>query len=334
VYGSGHVVCYNKVSHFHDGIDIATYGLPDGYPEEIIRDRMCVAIDFYNNDISLMVDNYIETDGAMYNVRVLRNQCMNSGAAALSMQPVYGGPVYWIRNLVYHVPSAGSIKFDCHPSGGLVYNNTLLAEASVLISSNMHWRNNLIIAENPAARVWTVTQRTNYSSSDYNGFGLAPNPPAGISFQWNSPDFAYLDDAAGTRPRITRSYATLEAYSAGTGQDMHSVLVTYDIFQNAWVPDRADPTYVYKLDEDYKDKGKLNFQLKPNSIAVDAGVLLPNVNEDYIGAAPDLGAYEAGQPLPIYGPRWKVAPAPAPAIADIVEEPAEDMIIDMIIVEE
>ncbi len=33
VYGSGHVVAYNRVSGFHDGIDVATYGNPDGSPE-------------------------------------------------------------------------------------------------------------------------------------------------------------------------------------------------------------------------------------------------------------------------------------------------------------
>ena len=30
VYGPGHVVAYNYVANFHDGIDIETYGNPDG----------------------------------------------------------------------------------------------------------------------------------------------------------------------------------------------------------------------------------------------------------------------------------------------------------------
>jgi hypothetical protein len=36
---------------------------------------------------------------------------------------------------------------------------------------------------------------------------------------------------------------------------------------------------------------------------VDAAVIIPNVNDDYEGAGPDIGAYEAGRPLPHYGPR-------------------------------
>jgi hypothetical protein len=44
-------------------------------------------------------------------------------------------------------------------------------------------------------------------------------------------------------------------------------------------------------------------ELAPGCPAVDAGVVLPNVNDGYLGAAPDLGAYEQGAPLPHYGPR-------------------------------
>ena len=49
VYGQGHVVAYNYVANWHDGIDIATYGDPDGTPNEH-PDRTPVSIDFYNND--------------------------------------------------------------------------------------------------------------------------------------------------------------------------------------------------------------------------------------------------------------------------------------------
>jgi hypothetical protein len=38
VYGSGHVVAYNSIANFHDGVDVATYGNPDGSPRPI-RDR-------------------------------------------------------------------------------------------------------------------------------------------------------------------------------------------------------------------------------------------------------------------------------------------------------
>ena len=43
--GQGHVVAFNYVANWHDGIDIATYGNPDGTPNEI-EDRLPLAIDF------------------------------------------------------------------------------------------------------------------------------------------------------------------------------------------------------------------------------------------------------------------------------------------------
>ncbi len=49
--------------------------------------------------------------------------------------------------------------------------------------------------------------------------------------------------------------------------------------------------------------GDFDFRLLPNSVAVDAGVRLPNINDDFTGRAPDLGAYEVGGTLPQYGPR-------------------------------
>jgi hypothetical protein len=94
-----------------------------------------------------------------------------------------------------------------------------------------------------------------------------------------------------------RQYATLEEYSQATGQDVHSILVDYDIFWDVTPPDPDDRPKIYDAD-------LLNFELKPESAAVDAGCVLPNVNDDFNGKAPDLGALEVGKPVPVYGPRF------------------------------
>jgi hypothetical protein len=46
-----------------------------------------------------------------------------------------------------------------------------------------------------------------------------------------------------------------------------------------------------------------NLMLRAGSAAVDAGVVIPNINDGFTGKGPDLGAYEVGQEMPIYGPR-------------------------------
>jgi hypothetical protein len=85
-------------------------------------------------------------------------------------------------------------------------------------------------------------------------------------------------------------------YAAATGQDQHSVLVDYGDFVRVSAPDPKDPRRFYRPDE-------FDFALRAESRAVDAGVVLPNINDRFTGRAPDLGAFERGKPLPAYGPR-------------------------------
>lgn len=44
-------------------------------------------------------------------------------------------------------------------------------------------------------------------------------------------------------------------------------------------------------------------ELGEGSPMIDAGCRLPTINDDYQGAAPDIGLHERGTPLPHYGPR-------------------------------
>jgi hypothetical protein len=301
VAGAGHVICHNYVANFHDGIDHATYGVPDGYPpythpdiypvEEVLKqDRMFVSIDIYNNFITNIHDNFIEADGAMYNIRVLRNLCINAAANALSQQTIFGGPAYFIRNIVYNAPN--SIKHAQNPSGLIYYHNTFITKVIASQASNYHFRNNLILAWQPSETLFSVDSFTNYTSSDFNGFRF--DPEAEYSFVWKSPPFDTIRDYSGSR--VERKFKTLKEYSKATGQDKNSIFMDYDIFQNVAQPDPNDVTKIYMA----KD---LDFRLKENAAAIDVGCILPNVNDDFIGKAPDLGALEVGQPVPIYGPR-------------------------------
>jgi hypothetical protein len=308
VYGSGHVVAYNYIANFHDGVDVATYGNPDGSPNPI-RDRMPVSIDFYNNDIFNMEDNCIESDGGAHNIRIFRNRCFNHGHRALSVQPMFGGPVYFIRNIVYHAPEGGAVKFTASSAGIVVYHNTLIAPVHpmLLAASNVHYRNNLILGKADTLDIFSVETNTNYSSSDYNGF--RPNEGAEFSFEWSTPPLNMRANFPGEMGRLStqaqaqleakarevRRFKTLKEYSDATGQDKHSILVDYDTFVTV-TPTGPDPRTLYR-------PADFDFQLRPGSAAVDAGVRLPGINDDFTGRAPDLGALEIGRPVPHYGPR-------------------------------
>jgi hypothetical protein len=97
-----------------------------------------------------------------------------------------------------------------------------------------------------------------------------------------------------------RRFATLEEYQEATGQDGHSVIVGLDAFGHVTPTDQSNPIHLYHP-EDY------DFSLAPGSSAIDRGIELPTITDGFTGAAPDLGAFESGRPMPRYGPaEWPV----------------------------
>jgi len=294
VYGQGHVVCHNYVAYYHDGICIDTHGRPQGGPGE-----HCASIDFYNNDIFLVADNFIETDGGAHNLRVYNNRGINVWHGALSSQPVFGGPAYFIRNVVH--AGGGSLKFSARPTGMVVYNNTFCAETSVSSYSNGHFRNNLLLGNDPSRPALSNMSYTSYTSFDYNGY--RNKPEAEQLFRWAQPTDLLRDytltgrGSSETKPENrTQSFQSLEAFSAATGQEKNGVMLDYDALVKVEPVDPSNRARVFRLDE-------FDFRLRDGSAAVDAGCELPSLTDGFTGDAPDLGAYELGEPLPVYGPR-------------------------------
>ncbi len=290
VYGSGHVVAHNAVAFFHDGISVCTHGVPEPEPE-----LRAVAIDIYNNDIHVTGDDFIEADGGVHNIRVMRNRGVNAAHTGLSAQPIFGGPAYYIRNVVYNTPVA--LKF-ANPAGVIVYHNTIVAEnRTAQRVSNAHFRNNLFLGTDASVGITVLGGPTAYSSYDYDGY--RPNRGVEAQFTWLGPKPGVqvdYDVVAKDAPR----FKTLSEFAAATGQETHGVEIDYDAFESLKPPvppDSSKPGRPY-------DGSALNFSLKPGSKAVDAGVRLANVNDSFVGKAPDLGAHERGQPVPVYGPRW------------------------------
>jgi Right handed beta helix region len=290
VYGPGHVIAHNAIAYFHDGIGISTYGTPPQDP-----DRRASAIDIYNNDLHMFNDDFVETDGAVHNVRVMNNRGVNAAHGGYSAQPSFGGPVYFIGNLLYHVPSGVAFKFSAKPAGLLVYHNTIIGEQTIRDpSSNMHFRNNLFLGrDTPERGIMTWANATSAFSSDYNGF--RPNKGVAAQYAWlgPKPNETLYEPA----PESWKNFATLADFREATKQELHGIEVDFSDFEALVAPDPSRRHAVYHAMD-------LNFRLKAGSRPVDAGVPIPTVNDGYSGRAPDLGALEVGKPAPTYGPRW------------------------------
>ncbi|MDB5849482.1 MAG: hypothetical protein JWP29_3234 [Rhodoferax sp.] len=298
LYGQGHVVAYNYMANWHDGLDVATYGDPDVDAQgKELRDRVPVSIDFYGNDIFNMSDNCIEADGGAHNIRVFDNRCFNSIGGALSATPIVGGPVYFFRNLVYNTTTDGVMKVGT-AANVLLYQNTFVGEVQ-MDAANQMIANNVILGVNAAAPLLRVSSYTNHATSDHNAFGF--NAKAGAAYQWNTPPFEVGMD--WKNPVTKRAFKDLGEAIAGSGQERHSVEVGYADLVRVSPPDRADVQRLY-APEDY------DFQPAAGSKLVDAGVVLPTINDGFKGKAPDIGAFESGAPLRQYGPRSPVPGAP------------------------
>jgi hypothetical protein len=290
VYGQGHVIAHNAIAYFHDAISISTYGTPEKDP-----DLRASSIDIYNNDMHLFNDDFVETDGGVHNIRVFNNRGVNAAQGGYSSQPIFGGPAYFIRNILYHVPSGVAFKFSAKPAGLIVYHNTIIGEHLMGDpSANMHFRNNLFLGrDTPDRGIMRVATSSDDTTMDYNGF----RPNKGIAAQ-----YSFFAPPKGQRvyeptPAQWQTFPTLAALAKATGQEAHSIEVDFDIFEKLTPPDPAKRFTIYHAMD-------LNFKLKPGTKAVDAGVSIPTVNEDHTGRAPDLGALEVGKPTPHYGPRW------------------------------
>jgi hypothetical protein len=79
----------------------------------------------------------------------------------------------------------------------------------------------------------------------------------------------------------------------------------YDLYNGEILPDaethgiKGVPAYLPGHGWASEDRGQ--YQLAPGNPGYDAGVPLPNYNDGFTGAAPDMGAHEAGTPAMKFG---------------------------------
>ena len=276
ITGPGNVVCYNRVTGFRDNISL----MEDTYVHEQVCD------DIYNNDIFQALDDGVECDFAMGNCRVMRNRLTNI-FMGLSSQPGLGGPTYFIRNALYNIIHS-PFKPSRLSTGDVFLHNTAVKEGDAFCASGRLWtralsRNNLLVGgKGGGERFGRFT----------TGLGLAVNL-AGAN---ETDDLDY--DGAGSHGMPFRGhlgnilFESIDELRRLT-TEKHAVAVDLDVFQ-ANVPYPSPPRPV---------RERPDLRLRPGSVAVDAGIFLPNINEGFAGKAPDLGAYELGQELPLYGPR-------------------------------
>jgi hypothetical protein len=270
ITGQGHVVCHNTLSGFGDALGM--------HHDTDIPNR---AIDIYGNEVLWGGDDGIELDYGERNVRAFRNRTMNTNSG-ISMQPLWGGPGYAFRNVIYNTAET-PFKLKNDPTGIYIFHNTAIrggwawrAYSSANIIGNLKMYNNVMVGTGVEAgalgtMVVDMTSKIPLGEIDYNGWSY----DGGFKFD-------------------NKFWADFNAVKNNSPYENSGVLLSSLLFANTVpIPSSFDSFLATPVD----------VTLHTTSSAVNAGLLLPNINDDFNGSAPDLGAYERGTPSPTYGVR-------------------------------
>lgn len=271
VTGPGHVIEHNRVRGFRDCISL-------------IEDANAIeqhSIDISRNELSECADDAIEADFCFHNCRITENR-MTNVFIAMSSQPGLGGPTWFIRNVAFNVLLT-AFKLQRGSVGDVGLHNTIVKRGDAFgiyttdVFSRQWFRNNLFLGgpggtyngyDIGSGQVLELRAAAPSFDSDYDGLGSTTGTFAGI-----------VGTTAFTSIAVLRA-TTTEAHAFEIDA---SVFATPVVIPNSPFPAQPPP------------------DLRPaaGGAAIDVGVALPGIN----GAAPDVGAYEAGAALPTYGPR-------------------------------
>ena len=127
--GPGHVVRYNKIRGFFNGITASAW---DGtlFNTSLIRDS-----DIHDNYILDVGDDGLEPEGSGINLRMWNNVIINS-LCAVSLAPITYGPTYVFRNICINFTLLGVKLNSEYPSNGwkYLYHNTFYVSRTIMSS--------------------------------------------------------------------------------------------------------------------------------------------------------------------------------------------------------
>lgn len=267
--GQGNVIRRNQLQDMFDG-----FGACPGSAGSRTNET-----DVYDNVISRIADDGISTDGVCSNVRLWGNT-VHTALVGISLAPTRTGPTYAVRNLIYNIGAGdnefpgSAFKFNSGDGGSgpmYLYHNTVnavrSATSAIEIKSPGSWSN--LIARN---NIWAGT--------DYALKNVNVGQPVDLDFNnlySSTPGNLALWDGV--------AFADLASFSSATGQERNGT--------------SAEPGFL--------NAANARYELAADSALIDGGLVIAGINDDYQGAAPDLGAFEASNRVP---GRWFTA-APA-----------------------
>ena len=245
---------------------------------------------FYRNRITMTGDDAFEADYGTRNIAFYDNYVSNA-ATLLSLDPLYGGPLYCFRNIAVNT-SRGPFKFNNTNSGFMIYNNTIVRTEGrtgwgwVQFNNgplrNWSYRNNLLIYRGSGSAL-AIESDAN-SPIDFTHNAWYPDGPVWWTASGGS--FGSLGAASAGLP------ATAPVFGTSTVRHQFDVISASDPFVTAVTLGADHLTEIVATTVP---------TLRGGTSAKNRGTPIPNVTDGYTGAAPDMGAIIEGRPVSRWG---------------------------------
>ncbi|RJP50559.1 MAG: right-handed parallel beta-helix repeat-containing protein [Anaerolineaceae bacterium] len=234
--------------------------------------------DIYNNRIHHISDDGLEPEGASINQR-FRNNTIDQMLVGISIAPITQGPA-WVMRSTFSNFTGTSIKWDLNSDGiVLIYHNTSWTNASGLNAMSM------------IRPVHNAVMRNNIFQG--NGYAFEEPFTGSTGHDWNYDNW-HTTRASPHFKWENIEYSDISELCRKTGLECNG---------HESPPAMSNP-------------GGGDFTLLPSSPNVDRGALIPGINDNFAGSAPDIGAFESGYGAP--PPPATDTPTPQPTAPPIV----------------
>ncbi|GIV35499.1 MAG: hypothetical protein KatS3mg031_3034 [Chitinophagales bacterium] len=284
--GRGNVIRYNVFHGLCDGIT-CPYS-----PGDSTTSRH---FDIYGNTFMHGADDAFEVDGNASNIRIWDNVIHD--VSGISVAPPCYGPVYIFRNIFYDLPQDHYEYIYRDITGYHLHSEPVSTSPLKLNASYCDLPGEIYFLHNtcdtgPQGRGFYIQQPQAQSSwanviSRNNIFYVESNEPVlwirgtdNIDLDYNNYYCTQTFTARQDRPGYGL-YHSLQEVSQNILGDINDSASFIE-------------THGYQLDPSagWKNEPAHDYHLLPASNMVDKGILIPGVNDDFSGAAPDLGAFE------------------------------------------
>ena len=212
--------------------------------------------DIYNNHIYNISDDALEPEGANINQR-FRNNTIDRALVGISLAPITQGPV-WVLRSSFTNYTGRAIKWDRNSDGVvLIYHNTSWTDAKDV---------NAIDLISPVSN---AVMRNNIFQS--TGYSFIEVPTGSTGHDWNNDNWYTTRTLDANHFKWENvPYDSVAKLCTATGLECNGFEAS---------PGLTNP-------------GGGDFTLLSSSPNIDRGVIIPGINDQFSGKAPDVGSFE------------------------------------------